>query len=224
VSSAQLLDVIGARTNRSRSAWHVNTDLSPLSLEEIKATVDDAKQGKKSKALWDAYKVASEAHDLVYFKNMLAEHEERRRQIEAEEAEREAKKAAKEVKKKTKDAAGDDDVEMEDAGENGEAVKKSSKKRKKETESDGDSGKVLNFPPRVINICEAADACQPSKTPKMKLKVNGPKTPTEDSATKPKKSKPKKPKAKADEEAEVTPAEPEMTEEEKREKKEKMSK
>jgi hypothetical protein len=65
---------------------------------------------------------------------------------------------------------------------------------------------------------------KPSKTLKTKLKLNGPKTPTEDSTSKPKKSsKPKKTKAKGDEEAQGTPAEPEPTEEEKREKKEKLS-
>ena len=144
--------------DESHSAWHVNTDLSPLSLEDVKSTVEEGKQGKKSKALWDAYKVASEAHDLVYFKNMLAEHEERRRQIEAEEAEREAKKAAKEAKKKSKDTAGDEDVEMEDVGEDGEGTKKSSKKRKKETEDDGESGKVRHFPFPVSNLYEAANA------------------------------------------------------------------
>jgi len=65
---------------------------------------------------------------------------------------------------------------------------------------------------------------KPSKTPKTKLKLNGPKTPTDDSTSKPKKSsKPKKAKAKGDEEVQGTPAEPEQTEEEKTEKKEKMS-
>jgi hypothetical protein len=119
----------------------VNTDLSPLDLDDIKTTVDNGTQGKRSKLLWEAYKVAAENRDLAYFKNMLREHEERRLQLEQEEAEREAKKAAKEAKKKVKEAA--DDVDMEDA-DGGEGVKasKSSKKRKKEVESDGERSKV----------------------------------------------------------------------------------
>jgi hypothetical protein len=121
----------------------VNTDLSPLDLDEIKTTVDDGTQGKKSKALWEAYKVAAENRDLSYFKNMLREHEERRLQLEQEEVEREAKKAAKEAKKKAKEVTLDD-VDMEDVDEGGEGVKapKSSKKRKKGAESDGERSKV----------------------------------------------------------------------------------
>jgi sRNA-binding protein len=118
--------------------------LSPLNIEDIKSAVNDGKQGKKSKALWDAYKVVSEQHDLAYFKNMLAEHEERRRQLEQEEAERAAKKAAKEAKKKSKEAAADEDAEMEDVEEDGEGAKapKSSKKRKKDVDSEGETSKV----------------------------------------------------------------------------------
>lgn len=128
----------------------MNTDLSPLDLDDIKATVDNGTQGKKSKALWEAYKIASENRDLSYFKNMLREHEERRLQLEQEEAEREAKKAAKEAKKKAKEAAANDDVDMEDVDEGGEGVKapKSSKKRKKEMDSDGERIKVsFLYPP-----------------------------------------------------------------------------
>jgi hypothetical protein len=121
----------------------VNTDLSPLDLDDIKTTVDNGTQGKRSKLLWEAYKVAAENRDLAYFKNMLREHEERRLQLEQEEAEREAKKAAKEAKKKVKEAAADD-IDMEDADEGGDGVKapKSSKKRKKEVDSDGERSKV----------------------------------------------------------------------------------
>jgi hypothetical protein len=127
----------------SISAWHVNTDLSPLDLDDVKATIDNGTQGKKSKALWEAYKVAAENRDLSFFKNMLREHEERRLQLEQEEAEREAKKAAKEAKKKAKEAA-NDDADMEDVDEGGEGVKapKSSKKRKKGIDSDGERSKV----------------------------------------------------------------------------------
>jgi len=109
--------------------------------------------------LWEAYKVAAENHDLSYFKNMLREHEERRLQLEQEEAEREAKKAAKEAKKKSKEAAADDDVDMDDADEGGEGVKapKSSKKRKKVVDSDGERTKVsFLYPPfqpyRMLNF------------------------------------------------------------------------
>ncbi|KAI9873921.1 MAG: hypothetical protein M1823_007804, partial [Watsoniomyces obsoletus] len=51
-------------------AWIPNTDLSPLTAEECK----DVKEKGKGKALLAAYEVAAEAHNLDYFKEMLAEH------------------------------------------------------------------------------------------------------------------------------------------------------
>jgi hypothetical protein len=125
-----------------------------LDLDDIKATVENGIQGKKSKALWEAHKVAAENRDLTFFKDMLREHEERRLQLEQEEAEREAKKAAKEAKKKAKEAAADDDVDMEDVDEGGESVKapKSTKKRKKEAESDGERIKVSSLYLRFNHI------------------------------------------------------------------------
>ena len=126
----------------------MNTDLSPLNLDDIKATVENGTQGKRSKLLWEAYKVAAENRDLSYFKNMLREHEERRIQLEQEEADREAKKAAKEAKKKAKEAVADDDGDMEDADE-GVKAPKSSKKRKKEVDSDGERIKVSFLYPHL---------------------------------------------------------------------------
>jgi len=116
------------------SAWIPNTDLTPLEPEQCK----DVSEKGKAKSLVEAYKVASEGHDLKHFKEMLYEHDRATREDErlrAEfEAEKAAEKAAKADKKKRKpEVKVDDDVEMEDAEE---APKKSSKKRKKGTESD----------------------------------------------------------------------------------------
>lgn len=132
----------------------VNTSLSPLDPEECKTVP----KSKMTKALTNAWKLASEDHDLAYFKNILKiwqeeqaaiekeirEHEEEEARLAEEraaQAEKDAaeaaaqdevdKKAAK--KKSRKSKGGDGDVDMEDAD-----APKSSKKRKKESESDGE--------------------------------------------------------------------------------------
>jgi hypothetical protein len=173
-------------------------------MSEIKELVSNDQRGKKSKILWEAYKVASEEHELQYFKEMLQQHDEEvQRRAEEDEA-KEAAKAAKVAKKKAKDAAAvEADVEMEEAEETPAKPKSASKKRKKEVDSEGEA------PPK------------PAKTPKIKL--NGPKEPAAEEApsTKKRASKPKKPKKAEPEEAKA-PATPPMTEEERREKKEKM--
>jgi uncharacterized protein (DUF305 family) len=103
----------------------------------------------KAKPLIAAYKVAAENHDLQYFKSLLADHQ-RAVQLEAEE--REAKAAAKAAAKAQKDekkkkrksidvAEEPKDVEMGEDEEAGKKVK-GTKKRKKETESDGEVEKV----------------------------------------------------------------------------------
>ena len=51
--------------------WFYDTDLQPLDLDEVKQMVEKGEQGNKTNALWQAYKVAAEGHDLLYFKNML---------------------------------------------------------------------------------------------------------------------------------------------------------
>lgn len=132
-------------------------------MDDVKAVVEKDEQGKRSKALWEAYKIAAEGHDLKHFKEVLAEHEQYAREIaeekaakDAEKAEKAAKKAEraekaatkgeKAAKRKSKGAADEEeeeDVEMEDA-EGDEAPKKakSSKKRKKDADSDGETAKV----------------------------------------------------------------------------------
>lgn len=172
-------------------AWQVNTDLMPLDMDDVKKQVAADEQGKKSKALWEAWQVTSENHDLDYFKNLLMDHEkavakdaEERAAKEAEKAAKEAEKAekaAKKDKRKSKASAGDEDVKMDDDAVDAETpAKKTSKKRKKEADSEAD-------------------------TPKTKLKVNGPKTPSDASASKPKKIPAKSAKAKKAESGSETP-------------------
>lgn len=105
-----------------------------------------------------AYKVASEDHDINYFKGLLKDFEEEQARFDEElkaaqaaEEEKLAKKAEKEAKaiedaaksggdkkKARKSKGGDsDDVEMGDAEQ-----AKPSKKRKKDAESDAEGGKV----------------------------------------------------------------------------------
>lgn len=131
----------------------VNTNLSPLDPEDCKTLP----KSKMTKALTNAWQLASEGHDLDYFKNILKvwqeeqaaiekeireqeEEEERRKAELAAQREKEAEEAAaqeevdkKKKKKSRKSKGGDGDVDMEDAD-----APKSSKKRKKEAESDAD--------------------------------------------------------------------------------------
>lgn len=88
--------------------------------------------------------MASEGHDIDFFKNMLNEHNAAlQADIDAKEA-REAEKAAKADKKKRKsEAKVDTDVEMGDAEA---APKKSSKKRKKEADSDDEASEKVSIP------------------------------------------------------------------------------
>ncbi|KAF2830996.1 hypothetical protein CC86DRAFT_442879 [Ophiobolus disseminans] len=183
-------------------AWQVNTELLDFSLEDVQKDVETGKQGKKNKALWEAYQTAAEGHELAHFKQVLANHEaamlqdvEQREQKEKEKAD----KAEKSAKRKSTAAADSEDVEMEDAADGTAAPSakkaKASKKRKKEDDSDG----------------------QNEKTPKTKLKLTT-KPPKDASAAKPKKSKKK---ASEDVQTPPQPEEPPMTEEERLQKREK---
>ncbi len=115
------------------SAWIPNTDLNPLSPEDCK----EVSEKGKAKSLLAAYEVASEGHDLTYFKEMLAAHASAMAEEEQRIQEIAAEKAAKAERKKRKSEAKveADDVDMEDA-DNAAEVKKSAKKRKKVAESD----------------------------------------------------------------------------------------
>ncbi|CAO2656959.1 Nn.00g057620.m01.CDS01 [Neocucurbitaria sp. VM-36] len=187
-------------------AWQVNTELLTFDIDEVKKDVEAKNQAKKNKALWEAYQIAAEGHDLSHFKQMLLAHEqalqedaEQREQKELQKKE----KAEKAAKRKSTAADSPEDVEMEDAGDGAAPSAKkanSSKKRKKTDESDGDNDK-------------------PAKTPKTKLKLTT-KTPKDSSAAKPKKEA--KSKKNSSEEAEpIAPEEPPMTEEERLRKREK---
>ncbi|KAF1840507.1 uncharacterized protein K460DRAFT_296672 [Cucurbitaria berberidis CBS 394.84] len=187
-------------------AWQVNTELLNFDIDDVKADVASGKQGKKNKALWEAYQIAAEGHDLSYFQEMLKAHEQAL-QLEAEQREQnelqKKEKAEKVTKRKSTAAIDSEDAEMEDAGDDAApSAKKAnvSKKRKKADESDGENDK-------------------PVKTPKTKLKLTT-KTPKEPSAAKAKKEA--KAAKKSSEEAEPTaPEEPALTEEEWKQKREK---
>ncbi|KAJ6172267.1 hypothetical protein N7470_001334 [Penicillium chermesinum] len=150
-------------------AWITNTALTKLDPAECK-------------------EVASEGHDLAYFKGLLADHQaavqQENDELEAEEEAKAKAKAEKAASKKTKrkSKGAETDVEMEDADDSKKS-KAAPKKRKKDAETDGEADK-------------------PAKTPKTatKLKLSTPKPPAEAKSTpasKTKKAPPKKGKAAA---------------------------
>lgn len=125
------------------SVWIKAVDLSPLKPEDCK----DVPEKGKVKSLLSAYEIASEGHDLQYFKTMLDEHAAAlQAEIDAKDA-REAEKAAKADRKKRKSdvKAETEDVDMEDADADAEP-KKSSKKRKKEVDEEEDEDEKVSFP------------------------------------------------------------------------------
>lgn len=143
----------------------MNTDLQPFDLEDIKKEVDQGNQTKKSKALWEAFQIAAENHDLAWFKDMLKHHEE------AVQADAEEKLAAEQKKQEKKDKAAkrksiaaadeDEDVDMEDPGNEGTTAAKkakASKKRKKDEESEGESEKVILKRFTYVNILTNNDS------------------------------------------------------------------
>jgi len=157
----------------------INTSLTRL---EPSDCADKQGDKKLSKDLKRAYEIATEDHDLDFYKEMLQAHEdemkefaaEQARKVEAaeekatkkaEKAEKAAEKADKDSKKKSRKSKGGDDDEME--VDDTEEKKPASKKRKKEADSEGEEPK-------------------PKKTPK--VKASG-KEPTSASAKKPKTKK-----------------------------------
>ena len=113
-----------------------NSDLQPLAPDECK---DVAEKGK-TKALLEAYKIASEGHDLAYYKDILLDHQEQIAEDQQRQQDREAKKAAKAKRKSDATAAADDD-EME-VDEEGEDKPKSRKRKKAAGDSDAENEKV----------------------------------------------------------------------------------
>ena len=98
----------------------------------------------KSKTLIEAYKIASEGHDLAHFKEMLAEHMAAMQEDAEAKAERDAKKASKAKRKSGADTtvAVDEEADEMDVDEADGESKPKSKKRKKSLESDGAEEKV----------------------------------------------------------------------------------
>ncbi|KAJ5664736.1 hypothetical protein N7462_011549 [Penicillium macrosclerotiorum] len=149
-------------------AWIANSALTPLAPAECK----EVSEKNKAKTLIGAYNIASEGHDLAYFKKLLSDHQAAIQQEieeqEAEEAAKAAAKAEKEAKKKKsnsskrKSKGADTDVDMEDADDS----KKSKSSKKRKNEADGEADK-------------------PAKTPKTgtKLKLTTPKAPAEEKKT-----------------------------------------
>ena len=126
------------------SAWIVNTELTPLSVEECK----EASEKGKTKNLIEAYKVAAEGHDLAYFKEMLADHMHAIQEDNEARAEREAKKANKAKRKSIAESAAAEsaaDADTMDVDEEAGDSKPKTKKRKKSLDSDGGEEKVSSF-------------------------------------------------------------------------------
>ncbi|KAF2001179.1 hypothetical protein P154DRAFT_173054 [Amniculicola lignicola CBS 123094] len=187
-------------------AWQVNTDLNPLDVEEVKAEVLKGNTTKKTKALWQAYEIAAEGHDLPWFKDMLEAHEKATQADADEKAAVEAKKLEKKEKaaaRKSIAVEETSDVEMGDAAGDEAASAKKAKPSKKRKAREGDD----------------VESDKPAKTPKVKLTNKA----KDASAAKPKKEpKPKKPKTPSDSEAEpVKVEEPQLTPAERLEKREK---
>ena len=114
-----------------------NTDLNPITVEECQQVSEKG----KTKALYEAYKVASEGYDLDHWKKMLAEHQEAINEDAERRAEREAKKAEKAEKARRKSEAAD---EM-DIDDETEEKKPKSKKRKKSMDAEDADEKVQPF-------------------------------------------------------------------------------
>ncbi|EDN06145.1 conserved hypothetical protein [Histoplasma mississippiense (nom. inval.)] len=189
-------------------AWIPNTDLTPLDPESCK----DVNEKGKTKSLVEAYRVAAENHDLQYFKDMLADHQRALEQDQEEREARAAAKAAKQEKKKRKSMDVTDEQEDETA-DVGTEKRKSTKKRKKDVESDAESDKYFGGKDTLANgdsFCFWSHTSQPAKTPKTatKLKLTTPKTPATGESGKKTSAKPAKTKVtsakKAKKEAKAT--------------------
>lgn len=112
------------------SGWVPNSDL----IELDPATVLDVKMDKMRKDLQAAHKLASENHDLEYYKEVLQQYQEELLEQEQAKAAKAAAKAATPSKKKAQASADEDaDVDMADADDaEAPAKEKKAKKRKAE--------------------------------------------------------------------------------------------
>lgn len=190
-------------------SWTPNTDLSELD----PAAVSDMVTSKMRKDLQAAHVLASEGHDLDYYKNVLREFEEQRL------AKAEAKKSkAKTPKKSSKAADEDGDVDMDDVeDEAGEPTEKKPKSKKRKAEDENST------PQRSDSVKKPKIKLTSTSTPK---NSNGVQSPATKDSTKPTKAKAKSSKGAKDadskkEKEPVAPKEPELTPEERRARKEK---
>lgn len=119
-----------------------NTLLTPLDPEECKAPAGS----KMTKALQAAYKIASEDHDLDYFKELLATWQS---EVEAyRKAEAEAD--AEEERRLAEQAANEDEA-------GGEAVVEKPKKKAARKSKGGDDATMTDATPKANNKRKAVD-------------------------------------------------------------------
>lgn len=164
-----------------------------MTAEEVK--ISEGKGKKLTKALQAAYTEAAEQNSIDHYKSKLAQFVVEKEQAEEAAAEAEAakvkaaeekqaKKEQQKSKRKSKDARDEDSI-MEDADDTATPKdKKSSKKRRKEADSDEE--KVGNKPSVHKSAESSHFSQQPVKTPKTIKLSSAAKTPNGDSASKPK--------------------------------------
>ncbi|KID77269.1 PWWP domain-containing protein, partial [Metarhizium brunneum ARSEF 3297] len=155
--------------------WEKNTNLSELSAEKAKDTIND----KMRKDLKAAYELAIEHHPVEYYKDILKSFQEEL--IAQEEARKEAAATPKKGKKGKSKAAEEEDAEVVEP----DASAKKSKKRKAEDE--------VATPQRSDSVKKPKIKLNTSSTPKTANGAGAPKS-TAGSATKITKVKTKKPK------------------------------
>lgn len=177
------------------------------------ATVQDLVNPKMRKDLVLAHQIASEQHDLDYYKEVLQQfQEELIEKQKAAEAKAVAAATPKKSKKQAKPSAEDDDVEMEDVDDESAPTKAKKDKKRKSPDSE--------TPQRSESVKKPKIKLTNNATPKA---ANGaaPKAAKASAETKSSK-KAKKPAKEADaEEKAQSPKEPEMSAEDRFERKKK---
>ena len=229
--------VIGKHAKKfAHSSWIVNHDLVDMPDDELANPSPTMR-----KDLYQAYLLASERHDLEYFKDIVIAHIEGKAIEEAnKEAAKAAKEAAKEAKKNKKPRVSsakvvedDEDVEMADAApepesEGGEDVVSAKPKNKKRKNPDGETEVSMSLQSLYdagLSTDYLQNSAQPEsvKKPRPTIKLNTPKNTNGTSTPKSvkdasatKSSKPKGKKATKDAVETPAPKKPEPTAEEKR--------
>lgn len=210
-----------------RSGWEKNTNLSELTSEKAKDTIND----KMRKDLKAAFELAIEQHPVEYYKDILKSFQEEL--IAQEEARKEAAATPKKGKKSKAKAADDEDTEMADGDASVSASAKKSKKRKAEDETSVSvcmlkhssfsdrllTNVTLQTPQRSDSVKKPKIKLNTSSTPKTANGAGTPKSAGAGSAAKAANVKPKKAKEAAEKKAD-TPKEPKMSPEERHKRKE----